>query len=111
MQVTPAQATLNALSEGQIMAELAQSIHDAVAAVNAHNKPASVTLTIAIAPMKKDGRLADAPLLISGEIGSKLPRPDPAQTLFYTDDNGNPTRTRTRQPDLPLSIAHEVSNG
>ncbi len=100
MQIKPAQTTLNALSDGHIMAEMAQAIHDAVSAVNAQNKPGTVTLTVTIAPMKKDTRLIDSPLLFSGEVSSKLPRPDPAQTLFYVDEEGNPTRTQTRQPDL-----------
>lgn len=114
MQIKPAQATLNALNDGHVMSELAEAIHDAIAAVNEYNKAATVTLTVTIAPMKKEGRLVDAPLLLSGEVSTKLPKPEPAQTLFYLDDDGNPTRTQTRQPDLPLSIAppaQEQSNG
>jgi hypothetical protein len=114
MQVKPAQATLNALGDGHVMAELAQAIHEAIGAVNAQNKAATVILTVTIAPMKKQGRLVDAPLLMSGEVSTKLPKPDPAQTLFYLDDDGNPTRTQTRQPDLPLSISpakEQISNG
>jgi hypothetical protein len=113
MQVKPAQSTLNALSDGHVMAELAQAIHEAIGAVNAQNKAATVTLTVTIAPMKKDAKLIDSPLLISGEVSTKLPRPDAAQTLFYVDDEGNPTRTQTRQPDLALSISkgQEQNNG
>lgn len=112
MQIAPAQTTLNALGDGHVMAELAQAIYDAVGAVNAHNKAATVTLTVTIAPMKRDSKLREMPLLFSGEISSKLPRQDAEQTLFYIDEEGNPTRTQTRQPDLPLSIspAKEQSN-
>lgn len=105
MQIAPAQTTLNALGDGHVMAEMAQSIYDAVAAVNSYNKAATVTLTITIAPMKRDSKLREMPLLFSGEVSSKLPRQDAEQTLFYVDSEGNPTRTQTRQPDLPLSIS------
>ena len=74
MQVKPAQTTLNALNDGNVMMELAQAIHDAIGAVTAHNKAVTVTLTVTIAPMKKDSRLAEAPLLFSGEVSSKLPK-------------------------------------
>lgn len=113
MQIKSAQATLNELGEGHVMAEMAQAIHDAVVAVRDQNKGATVTLTVTINPMKKDGRLIDAPMFFSGEVTTKLPKPDAPQTLFYVDDDGNPTRTQTRQPDLPLSIstAKEQAHG
>lgn len=105
MQITPAQTTLAALGDGQVMKDLATSIHDAIAAVGERGKPATVTLVITTAPMKSEARVVEAPLFFSGEVSAKLPKPEPQQHLFYVDDDGNPSRQPARQTGLPLSIA------
>lgn len=111
MQIRPAQVTLNALNGGATMTELAQAIHDATGAVRGQNKPATVTLTISFEPMKGVAAgLKEAPLLARAEIATKLPKPELPTTLFYVDDDGNPTQQApARQPALGLSIAGEAS--
>ncbi len=107
MKIRPAQATLNELNKGQVMTELAQQIHDAIAAVKLHGKPATVTLSIGIELMKvkDDTKLVDHPLLFYGEVTSKLPKSAPPATVFYEDSEGNPTRTLQREPELGLQLA------
>lgn len=99
MKITPAQVTLNALRDGQVMNELAQHIHDAVVAVEEHHKGASVTLTMEFKPLGTKG-VSDA-FEIIGEVTSKLPKPPTPSTLFFSDEDGNPSRTRRNQEELP----------
>ena len=106
MKIRPAQATLNELNNGQTMEQLAQAIHDAIAAAKEFGKPATVTLDITIGTMKEQNRLVNPPVLMAGEVTTKLPKAPPPQTVFFVDEDGNATRTQTREPDLPgLSVA------
>lgn len=105
-QIKPAQATLNSLEDGQIMNKLAQAIHDATVSVRDEGKPAEVTLKIRFEPMKEVARgLKEAPIIAEAEVTTKLPKPDLPQTLYYLDEDGNPTRSAPeRQPELGLSV-------
>lgn len=107
-KIKPAQATLNALRDGQAMNELAQAIHDATCAVRDFNKPAKVTLTIEFAPLKGGTvGLLELPIIATAEIATKLPKPEADQTIFYVDKDGNPTRNAPeREPDLGLQLHH-----
>lgn len=87
------------------MVELAQAIHDAVAAVKEFGKPGVITLAITVDTMKGKHNLIQPPLLISGEVTTKLPKAPPPVTVFFEDEDGNPTRTQTREPELGLTIA------
>jgi hypothetical protein len=115
MKITPAQATLNALRGGLTMNELAQAIHDATVAVRQFGKPAEVSLTIRIEPPKGiSGGLAESPIFMRAEVEKKLPKLELPITLFYIDDDGNPTQAAPqRQAALGLSIASNQggSNG
>ena len=105
MKIRPAQATLNDLNSGQTMVALAEAIHEAISAVKQHGKPAIVSLDITVATMKDQHTFVNPPVVISGEVSSKLPKAPPPLTLFFVDEDGNPTRNQTREPELPLSIA------
>jgi hypothetical protein len=105
MNVRPAQATLNEIRGGDLLEEIALQIHEAVAAVNEHQKKAVLTIVLEIDMPKNMKNLSDPYLVMTGECTSKLPRADTAQTLFKVDDDGNLTRNLQRaQTDLPLSI-------
>jgi hypothetical protein len=101
----PAQATLNDLNNGQVMIALAEHIHEAIAAVKQFGKPAVISIDITVATMKDQHNLVNPPVVISGEVSSKLPKAPPPLTLFFVDDDGNPTRNQTREPELNLQIA------
>lgn len=105
MKIRPAQATLNELSDGRTMIQLAEAIHEAIAAVKQFGKPGVVSLDITVATMKDQHNLVNPPVVISGEVTSKLPKAPPPLTLFFVDEDGNPTRNQTREPELNLSIA------
>ena len=108
--IRPATDILLELGKGRVVADLTQAIHEATQAVNVHNKPATVTLTIKIEQYKKDSMLAEMPLLLSGEVETKLPKPAPEHTLYYPDDDGNITRTPQRQQGLDLQIGQRSTN-
>lgn len=87
-------------------AKMAVAIHDAVAAVRAQRKAATVTITLEI-KLLKDGvaKLEDEPITISGEVDTKLPRPPAPLQWFFIDEDGNPTKTaKPRQRGLELTI-------
>ncbi len=109
MQIKPAQVTLNALRDGQVMNELAAAIHEATCAVRDHNKPAEITLVVRLKPLKGvSTHLMEAPIVAEAEITTKLPKPELPTTLFYIDGDGNPTQQAPeRQQGLGLSVASQ----
>lgn len=98
-QIKPAQATLSALRDGQVMNELAQAFHDAATAVKNFGKPAKVTLEITVAPIKGTSQhLAEQPIVMVAEVLTKLPKEESPSTIFFVDVDGNPSRQmETRQ--------------
>ncbi len=106
MHIRPAIGTLNELRDGRALEEVAEQIHAAIEAVRAHGKPATVSLDITIAPMRvNQEKLVEPPLIFTAEVTSKLPKAQPEATIFFTDADGNPTRTQARQRGLDLSVA------
>lgn len=105
MKIRPAQATLNDLNNGNVMIALAEAIHEAVAAVKQFGKPGVVSLDITVSTMKDQNNLVNPPVVMSGEVTSKLPKAPPPLTLFFVDDDGNPTRNQAREPELNLTMA------
>lgn len=102
--IRSAQATLIDIRNGKLLEELAVEIHTAVAAVKQLGKAAKVTVTLDIRPQTKE--LTDPIITITGEVDSKLPKPDVPATIFAIDEDGNPTRNLTRaQSELGLTVA------
>lgn len=95
------------LRDGMVVAELSQAIHDATAAVREHGKKAVVTLDLTVATLRAGAeKLVEAPLVITAEVSSKLPQPDPEATIFFVDVDGNVSRIpESKQKDLGLKIA------
>lgn len=106
MNIKPAQATLNALREGQVMNELAQAFFDATQAVKEHGKAATVTLTLTFKPLKEVARgLMDPPIVCAADVETKLPKQEPPTTLFYASDEGPTQQPPERQTGLNLTVA------
>lgn len=107
-KILPAQVTLNALRDGQVMNELAQHIHDASCAMLQHGKAASVTLTLTFKPTEGVSQgLKNAPMLVTAEVTSKLPKTPPPDTLMFADADGNPTRQApAREPELGFHVTN-----
>lgn len=97
------------LRAGQVVSELSTALHEAVAAVREHQKAATVTLTLKVAPVSGE-RLVELPVTISGDIDVKLPKKGPEATVFFVDDNGNPSRNaQARQPDLSFGVVQPTA--
>jgi hypothetical protein len=107
-----ATAILAEIREGRLVLELSEEIKKAIAAVNEHGKAAIVTLDLTIEPLRKGSEnLVEAPLVFTGEVSSKLPKPKPESTLFFVGADGNVSRQPgERQPALGLSVAASSSN-
>lgn len=99
MNIRPAVATLNDLQGGHLMNRLGEAIHEAMGAVQEHSKPATITLTIEVKPYGERG-VSDA-VTFHADVSTKLPKQQPPATLFFRDADGNPSRRRTDQEDLP----------
>jgi hypothetical protein len=101
--IRPALTTLRELPD--VMDTLAIAIHDAIEAVRTHRKPGKITLTLTVEPWKeKSAKLIDEPVMIAGEVDTKLPKEDPPRQLFFVDEDGNATRTQRRQKGLELDV-------
>lgn len=99
-------AILAEVRDGQLVIELSEQIKAAVAAVHEHNKAARVMVELTISPWKGTEKLIEPPVIIVGEVSSKLPKPESPATLFFIGEDQNLTRNAgTRQSDLGLSIA------
>lgn len=106
MSIRPAVAILNELRDGEALVELGQHLHDAIASVREHGKPATITVTITVGTLgENQHKLVTPPVIMSAKVKSKLYEPEPASTIFFVDQDGNATRNQTRQQDLELKIA------
>jgi len=108
--IRPALETLRELDEHRFMDKLAFAIRDVTDAVRALNKPGKITITLEIAPFTQKG-LTEPVLTIESDITAKPPKPDSPKTLFFVDDDSNPTRQQQRQRNLGLTIAGDNDVG
>lgn len=106
MKIRPAQAILNEIREGEIMVELAQAFHDAIANVREHGKPCEINVKLVVATLgENQHKLVEPPVIIKGAVKTKLFEPEPPATVFFVDQDGNATRNQTRQQEIALSVA------
>lgn len=81
---------------GGLHQELSEMLAETVAAVTEHGKVGSVTMTLKIKPA------GDNMVQVFDDLKSKAPEGDRAPSIFYTDENGNVSRSDPRQTELPL---------
>ena len=102
--IRPALETLRELDGGMLLDKLAIAIHDATSAVQHLGKNAKIIVTIEVSPLTKQ-QLKEPVISMEAEVATKLPKPEGDKSIFYIDNDGNPTTTRQRQPELGLSVA------
>lgn len=107
--IRSATVILTELRDGQVITELSGAIHDALAAVKEHNKPAEVVLRVKIAPFNET-KLVEPAITMTAEVEKKLPKEVPPSTIFFLNDDGNPQRNPARQDKLPFTVAAQPSN-
>ncbi len=99
-QVRPFAAFLQEQRGGATHAEISDAFAGLVAACVEHGKPGSLALTIKVKP-NKDG----ITVFVSDMVTVKKPLGERAETIFYTDEQGNVSRRDPRQIELPLRDA------
>jgi len=103
--IRPFADVLRELSQGRTHDELGEAVYDLAARVRATGKKGTLTLTIAVEPMKGDEQV----LVISDEIRLKLPEFPRKPSIFYATREGNLSRTNPQQLALDVGL-REVPN-
>lgn len=74
---------------GRTHDELSEALHDLIRKVKDTGKKGSVSLAIVVEPVKKDDRL----VIVSDKITLRMPEHDRPSAMWFTDRNGNLTRS------------------
>ncbi len=88
----PFAATLQELDKGRVHNELTDRLHELIAAARSTGKGGALNLSIKITPDNKTDMLR-----FSTNVTAKLPQAERAETLFFVDKEGNPTRQDPHQ--------------
>lgn len=95
-QVRPFAELLTVLDHGAAHAEASRVLHDLVNAVRDTGKAGNVVIKVEVKPL----RGSDSQLVVTAQVASKLPRSEPAASVFFADDSGNLTRHDPRQLEM-----------
>ncbi|MDJ0403967.1 hypothetical protein QNA23_10780 [Rhodococcus erythropolis] len=90
------------LDRGRVHNELGDRLHELIAAAQDTGKGGSITLTIGVVPDSKTQMLRFATKVVG-----KMPAAARAESLFFVDKNGNPTRQDPHQ--IALFEANEAA--
>lgn len=101
-RIRPALETLRELEGGKFMDKLALAIHEAAVAVKTYGRKGTVNVSLEIA-MLAAKETTEPVLTIEVDLSSKLPQAPASKTIFFLDEDDNPTRNQQRrQRDLDL---------
>lgn len=95
-QIRPFADFLRDLAGGTTHDEMSEAVWDLVARVRDTGKKGTVTLTILVEPTKGDTTM----LTVSDEIKLKLPEHSRRPSVFFSDGQGNLSRSNPNQPEL-----------
>jgi hypothetical protein len=96
-QVRPFAAMLQDLDNGSVSDQLASDMQALVTAVQDEGRKGSVTLKIEVSPRKGGNALN-----VAASVVTKLPAPEPTESVFFADGSGNLLRDDPRQMSIPL---------
>lgn len=99
----PITDVLRDVRKGAAVNEATEALADAVRAVDATGKAASVTIKITVKPSVA----RDAEKRIAVAIAASLPRADIDEALFFSDEHGDLLRTDPRQEELRFAEAQK----
>lgn len=96
----PILQVLHQIRDGYLVEQLSDAMARVVGAVQRHEAPGELTLTLKLKPQKR----TELPvLMVSYEIKEKLPKPPALDTLFFTTpEGGHLTRENPYQRSLEL---------
>lgn len=92
-QIRPFAELLTLLDHGAAHAEASRVLHDLSNAVRDTGKAGNMTIRVELKPLKG----STSQLVVSAQVGSKLPKSEPAAAVFFIDDDGNLTRNDPKQ--------------
>lgn len=110
--VRPFAATLQELDKGRVHTELSEKLHELIAAAKDTGKAGKITFTVTVTPDPKTDMLR-----FGTTVAAKLPAAQRAESLFFVDKHGNPTRQDPHQIALleanngRLAAVPQASNG
>lgn len=104
-RVRPFAAVLQDLNGGTVADQLATDMQELVNAVREHGRKGALTLKVEVQPRKGNINA----LNVTARVDTKLPAPEPVESVFFADDGGNLLRTDPRQLTLP-GVVREVPN-
>jgi hypothetical protein len=88
---------------GRTAEELSTEFHQLLDAVRAHGKKGQLVITVVVDPPANG--VESAPMPIGVESAVKAPKSTPVKSLYYLDDDGNPTRDDPRQLSIEFRTA------
>jgi hypothetical protein len=87
------------IGEQQTLADqLSTTLNDLIEAVADTGKAGALQLTVKVKPVSK----VNGQVLVSSEVVSKAPKPEPADRVYFITDEFNLSRSDPHQPSLPL---------
>lgn len=105
--VRPFSDVLIELNAGRTHDEMSEKLHELIRAVLDTGRKGTLTMTIQVSQMKNAG----GRLLISDRIAVKKPQPDRVDSIFFTDRDGNLSRTDPTQLTLPEPERVDTTTG
>lgn len=96
-RVRPFADILRDLKRGEVIDEAAILLQDLVRAVQANGKKGTFTLKVEVSPMKGDTNA----LVVAAQASINPPKAQPAEAVFFADDDHNLVRDDPRQIALP----------
>lgn len=99
---------LQTLRRGKTILELDEALAEATRAVREHGGSAEVTVKFKV---KRFNKSSGKEVVVSDAIQSKLPKPDRADTLFFSTEGGALSRTDPDQRTLPGVVEVDKNTG
>lgn len=84
--------------DGELITEFSRVIQQAIQAVKEHGKRATINLELSITSTDVEGRA----VFVDGEVTSRLPKPPPRKSLFYTTDDNRLVKRDPNQREMEL---------
>lgn len=92
-------ATLRQIRSGGAITELSTRLAEVVSAVRSSGRGGKLRLELTITPASRGETIA---VTVEDEITVKLPRPEKASTIFYTNEQNLLQRTDPRQAEFDM---------
>ncbi len=93
--------TLRELRSGLAVSELSEELGKVIEAVRLTGKAGELVLRVKVKPASKGDVNT---VLVEDRIDAKLPKPESAQTIFYTTEANGLQRSDPRQTEMKLTV-------